>query len=150
MFFQPALAGATFLGHEPPIFANKVEGLYNTRLFLPDTAANRIMSSLKSSKISNSRKKQLRTIGHNLNPIVTIAEKGVTETINKELERALEDHELIKIKINVNDSATRKEIAAELCKKHRAELIQSIGKVAILCRAARKPNPKLSNLLRPV
>ena len=99
--------------------------------------------------LSNARKKQLRTIAHKLNPIIMIAEKGVTEAIAKELERALEDHELIKIKININDPAIRKTIASELCTKHKADLVQSIGKTAVICREAKKPKPKLSNLLRP-
>ena len=104
---------------------------------------------MRIMELSNSRKKELRTIGHHLNPIVTIAEKGVTEAVEKELERALDDHELIKIKININDPAVRKILIAELCTKHKAELVQAIGKVALLCRRAKKPNPKLSNLLRP-
>lgn len=79
-----------------------------------------------------------------------IAEKGVTEAIEKELVRALNDHELIKIKININDPAMRKTIASELCKKHKADLVQSIGKVALLHRKAKKQNPKLSNLVRPI
>ncbi len=101
-------------------------------------------------EISNLKKKQLRTIGHNLNPIITIAEKGVTDTIKKELDRALNDHELIKIKININDPASRKAIASTLCDQHKAILVQSIGKVALILRHAKTPNPKLSNLIRPV
>ena len=112
--------------------------------FLPDTAADRIM------ELSNSRKKELRTIGHSLNPIVMIAEKGITETIDREIERALDDHELIKIKININDPAMRKQWAAQICEQHKAALVQSIGKTALICRKAKKPNPKLSNLLRQV
>jgi RNA-binding protein len=100
-------------------------------------------------ELTNSRKKELRTIGHNLKPIVMIAEKGVTEAIDKEIERALNDHELIKIKININNPSTRKTMATKLCDQHKAELVQSIGKVALICRKAKKPNPKLSNLLRP-
>ena len=100
-------------------------------------------------ELSNARKKELRSIAHNLKPVVMIAEKGVTEAIEKELERALNDHELIKVKININDPAMRKTIASDLCAKHKAELVQSIGKVAVICRKAKKPNPKLSNLLRP-
>ena len=100
-------------------------------------------------ELSNVKKKQYRTLGHNLKPVVMIADKGVTEGVTKELERALEDHELIKIKFNVNDPSIRKILAKELCETHRAELVQSIGKMALIFRAAKKPNPKLSNLLRP-
>ena len=99
-------------------------------------------------KLSNSRKKALRTLGHTLKPIITIAGKGVTETINTEIERALEDHELIKIKLNIDEPATRKQLAESLCEQHRAALVQSIGKVALIMRPAKKPNEKLSNLLR--
>lgn len=101
-----------------------------------------------STALSNSRKKQLRTLGHALKPIITIAEKGVTDTINSEIERALDDHELIKLKININDPGYRRTLAQEICEQHRAQLVQSIGKVALILREAKKPNPKLSNLLR--
>ncbi len=104
----------------------------------------------KSSELSNARKKELRTIGHNLKPIIMIAEKGVTEAISTELERALEDHELIKIKININEPTIRKELANKICTDHKANLVQFIGKVALICRRAKKPNAKLSNLLRPM
>ena len=100
-------------------------------------------------KLSPAKKKHYRTLGHNLKPIVMIADKGVTEGVTKEINRALEDHELIKIKLNVNEPAVRKELAAELCSEHKAELVQAIGKIILIFRAAKKPNPKLSNLLRP-
>ena len=100
-------------------------------------------------ELSNTQKKELRTLGHGLKPIVTIAEKGVTDTINAEIDRALDDHELIKIKININNPEHRKILAGELCSKHNAGLVQVIGKVALIIRKAAKPNAKLSNLLRP-
>lgn len=98
--------------------------------------------------LDQARKKQLRNIGHQLNPVVTVAERGLTEGVAAELERALDDHELIKIKLAINDPAARKAISAEICAQHHAELVQNIGKVALIFRAAKKPNPKLSNLLR--
>lgn len=99
--------------------------------------------------MNNTEKKQLRSIGHNLKPIVMIAEKGVTEAIDAELDRALNDHELIKIKININDPAFRKHLASQICTDHKADLVQVIGKIALIHRKAKNPNPKLSNLLRP-
>lgn len=96
------------------------------------------------------RNKHLRTIGHHLNPIVTVSEKGLSEGVHLELERALEDHELIKVKLAVAEPAARRELAAELCRHHRATLVQAVGKMILIHRAAQKPNPKLSNLLRPL
>ncbi|HEY8570143.1 ribosome assembly RNA-binding protein YhbY [Microbulbifer sp.] len=94
------------------------------------------------------RKKALRTIGHNLKPVVTVAENGLTEGVAAELNRALDDHELIKVKLAVNDREVRRELIAELCQQSGAELVQEIGKIALIFRKADKPNAKLSNLLR--
>ena len=93
-------------------------------------------------------KKHLRRLGHNLKPVVTIATKGLTDTVNAEIDRALNDHELIKVKVSVGDRTTKKSVSEDICDNHGAELIQSIGHMLLIFRAAKKPNPKLSNLLR--
>ena len=98
--------------------------------------------------MDTAKRKHLRTLGHGLKPVVMIADRGVTEGVGAELERALEDHELIKVKLAIADPADRKLITGHICQNHRAELIQSIGKIILIFRAAKKPNPKLSNLLR--
>ena len=99
-------------------------------------------------KLASQDKKQLRTIAHSLSPVVTIAQKGLSENVNDEIERALSQHELIKIKIFAADRDARKEIMLQICESANAELVQSIGNIAVIYRAAEKPNPKLSNILR--
>lgn len=98
--------------------------------------------------LDSAKKKHFRSLGHKLNPIVTVADRGLTEGVDNELERALEDHELIKVKLAFGDPKARKALAEELCLRHKAELVQSIGKMILIYRAAKKPNPRLSNLLR--
>ncbi|MBK8187355.1 MAG: YhbY family RNA-binding protein [Cellvibrio sp.] len=98
--------------------------------------------------ISIDRKKQFRTIGHKLNPIVTIAGNGLSPNVIAELNRALDDHELIKVKLANPEREDRKELVQELIQLPNVELIQEIGKVVLLYRANKKPNPKLSNILR--
>ena len=93
-------------------------------------------------------KKHLRRLGNNLKPVVTIATKGLTDTVNAEIDRALNDHELIKVKVAVGDRTAKKSVSEDICDNHGAELIQSIGHMLLIFRAAKKPNPKLSNLLR--
>ncbi len=93
-------------------------------------------------------RKSLRAIGHKLNPVVTIAGNGLSDAVSAELERALDDHELIKVKMEIPSPADRKALCAELCEKHGAELVQSIGKIALILRRAKKPKPNLSNLSR--
>ena len=98
--------------------------------------------------LSASDKKQYRAIAHNLNPVIMIGDKGLTEGLMDELNRALNDHELIKIKIAIGDRNIRSKIIEELVYKTGSELVQSIGKVAVLLKKNPKPHPKLSNLLR--
>ena len=68
-------------------------------------------SFLDPTMLSQQQKKHYRAIGHILDPIVTIAGKGLSETVVTELNRALDDHELIKIRIN-SDRESRKVILA--------------------------------------
>jgi RNA-binding protein len=98
--------------------------------------------------INADRKKQFRTIGHKLNPIVTIAGNGLSDGVLQELNRALDDHELIKVKLAIADRDERKEMVEQLQALPHVELVQEIGKIVLLYRANKKANPKLSNLLR--
>jgi RNA-binding protein len=97
---------------------------------------------------SSADKKYLRSLGHRLKPVVTVAGNGLTETVLAELNRALGDHELIKVKLAVGDRAAKKSAIDTICLESKAQLIQSIGHMILLFRKADKPNPKLSNLLR--
>jgi len=97
--------------------------------------------------LNNKQLKQFRSIGHHLSPIVIIA-KGLSENINSEIDRALNDHELIKLKVHSNDREVKKALVQSICKERDAELVQQIGHVALIYKAAKKPNPKLSNILR--
>lgn len=96
---------------------------------------------------SNKEKKQYRAIGHKLKPVVIIS-NGLSDNVNAEISRALEDHELIKLKINVPDYNEKKQMLLNICDSNNAELIQLVGNIALIFRAGVKPSPKLSNLIR--
>jgi RNA-binding protein len=98
--------------------------------------------------LSTDQKKSLRTIGHKLNPIITVAGKGITDTINDEIERALNDHELIKIKLICDDRDDKPVLTQSICNEHGAELVQATGHVILIYRKATKQNKHLSNLVR--
>nr|WP_297461087.1 ribosome assembly RNA-binding protein YhbY [uncultured Halomonas sp.] len=98
--------------------------------------------------LSQAQKKAFRSIGHHLNPVVTVAENGLSEGVMAELERALADHELIKVKIAVGERDTRRQAVEELATSSRAEVVQVIGKMALLYRNNPQANPKLSNIKR--
>ncbi len=98
--------------------------------------------------LTQEQKKQFKSIGHHLKPIVTIADNGLTESVLAELDRALNDHELIKIQLRLAERDDRKAIVDELCQKSSSLLVQSIGKVALIYRKNPHPNKNLSNILR--
>ncbi|MBW4934441.1 ribosome assembly RNA-binding protein YhbY [Marinobacter sp. F4206] len=98
--------------------------------------------------LSPEQRREYRAIAHNLKPVIIVGDKGLSDGLQEELERALNDHELIKVKVANQDRDARQEAVNALCEASGAELVQSIGKIAVILRRAKKPNPKLSNLLR--
>ena len=62
------------------------------------------MAKPNFSNPSNDTLKQLRGIGHRLNPIIMVGGNGLTPTLIEETARALTDHELIKVKIPAGSS----------------------------------------------
>lgn len=98
--------------------------------------------------LNNAEKKRFKTIGHSLSPVVTIAQKGVTDNVKAEIERALKEHELIKIKLITANRDEKKQLSDSICAEFKAECIQSIGHVLLLFRAAKQPDKRLSNLSR--
>jgi RNA-binding protein len=73
---------------------------------------------------------------------LSIVRAGVTPSVIEETKRSLKAHELIKVRIENDDSAQRKAIAAELATACNAELAGTIGKLAILYRA-RDEDPEI-------
>ncbi|MCF5260803.1 YhbY family RNA-binding protein, partial [Pseudomonas sp. PA-5-4A] len=63
--------------------------------------------------LTQEQKKQYKSIGHHLKPVLIVADNGLTEGVLAELERALGDHELIKIKVNILDREARLAAIAE-------------------------------------
>lgn len=97
--------------------------------------------------MNNKLKKKLRTIGHGLKAIVTIAGNGLSKSVTTELNRALDDHELIKVKM-FGDKEERTEVVTALKQIPDVEVVQVVGGVALVYRASREPNKDLSNIAR--
>lgn len=98
--------------------------------------------------LSNEQKKHFKSIGHHLKPVLIVAENGLTEGVLAELERALNDHELIKVQLRLNERDDRRALIEELTAAGRCELVQVIGKMALIYRKNTKPNKNLSNIHR--
>lgn len=83
----------------------------------------------------NPKQRQLlKAQAHKLKPVILIGNNGLTDAVQKEIHRALNDHELIKIRIQTNDRDLRKALFAEICEGQEAELVQSIGSIGVVYR----------------
>jgi len=86
----------------------------------------------------------LKALAHELSPVVRIGRSGLTPAVVNETRKSLAAHELIKVRIEIADSASRRELAEELATATEAELAGTIGKLAILYRRRdEKPSIKL-------
>ena len=83
--------------------------------------------------LSARQKKHLRGLSHALHPVVTVAEKGLSENVMAEIESALNHHELIKVKLRA-DRETRGEWTEQIATRCGAERVHSIGQVACFYR----------------
>ena len=97
---------------------------------------------------SSKELRQLRAQAHSLKPVVTVAGKGLALSVLEELDRALNDHELIKVKVAVGDREQRESVIEELCSQSEACLVQRVGNIATLLRTNPQADPRKSNLHR--
>jgi RNA-binding protein len=89
-------------------------------------------------ELTGSDRRHLRSLGHALDPVVQIGAAGVTPGVIAALDRALSDHELVKVRI-AHERDERRAIADELAKETRSAVVGLIGHVALLYRPAREP-----------
>jgi RNA-binding protein len=92
--------------------------------------------------LSEKQKKHLRRLAHPLNPIVMLGNAGLTDGVVNELERALTDHELVKVQARVGERDARNQVLEELAGRTASTLVQRIGHVGVFYRP-RKELPKI-------
>jgi RNA-binding protein len=85
-------------------------------------------------KLSESQKKFLRGLGHQLKPVIMVGDAGLSKSVMNEFCSTIEHHELIKVRVRASDRETRDHIISELCQKGSAELVTRIGNVALVYR----------------
>ena len=96
-------------------------------------------------ELSERQRRHLRGLAHPLKPVVRLGAAGLTEAVARETERALGDHELIKVKGPSGDREGRDALFGALAARTASALVQRIGNVAVLYR----PHPELPRILIP-
>ena len=87
-----------------------------------------------SITLTSQQRTQLKARAHHLKPIVRVGQAGLSDAFIAEVDRALADHELIKIQIGIDDRDARNAAAAEICGRTDAASVQRVGKVLVLWR----------------
>ena len=80
------------------------------------------------------QRKALKARAHALHPILQLGEKGLTDAVVAEIDRALAHHELIKVRAAPLNRDEREVALASICERTGAQAVQHIGKVLVLYR----------------
>ena len=85
----------------------------------------------------------LRARAHDLHPVVMIGSKGLTETVLREIQTALNSHELVKIKDSSGDKTQRQAHLKSIFDATACQPVQSVGNMLIVFRRAESPKFEL-------
>lgn len=109
---------------------------------IPSTATLQCIETERMS-LSPSQKRYLRSLAHDLHPVILLGAKGATEAVVKELDLALSHHELVKVKLSGGDKEEREAQIQTLLDGTSAESVQQIGHVVVLFRR-NEDDPRLA------
>jgi RNA-binding protein len=94
--------------------------------------------------LTGKQRRHLRALAHHLTPVVQVGKEGVTHALRRQVDRALDDHELIKIRVSEACPDDRFTVADHLVATCGAHLAGRAGRVLILYRQhADKPRIQL-------
>lgn len=79
-------------------------------------------------------RRELKAQAHALNPVVMIGKTGLSASVIKELDCGLASHELIKVKVQIDDRVARNALFEEICQQLNAAPVQHIGKIFVIYR----------------
>lgn len=85
-------------------------------------------------ELTPERRRALRAAAHHLNPVVSIAQKGLTPTVLKEIDNCLKTHELIKVRLYGIERTDRPALFEEICTSLDCAQVQHIGNLLVLWR----------------
>ncbi len=92
------------------------------------------MSIYLKMKLTNNQKKYLRSLAHDLKPFVMIGQNGLSESVLTEINTTMLKHELIKIKLRLDNRKEKQQILEKIIEFSHAELVQIIGGVLVIYR----------------
>lgn len=94
------------------------------------------------SPLTGKQRRFLRALAHELEPVVQIGQAGVTPGVLAEIGRALETHELVKIRVGKESPVGPDEAVEPIETETRSQVAQVIGRTLVVYRR-RKKDPKI-------
>jgi RNA-binding protein len=84
--------------------------------------------------LSNKQKQYLKGLAHSLKPVIQLGNNGLTEGVLAETEVALNHHELIKVKIPIDDREEKQLIMDAIVRETNAVKVQTVGHILVIYR----------------
>ncbi|MGH8681433.1 MAG: YhbY family RNA-binding protein [Burkholderiales bacterium] len=101
-------------------------------------------------QLTTPERQALKGRAHRLRPVVLVGADGLTPPVVAEVDRALQAHALIKIRVAGDDRDARERLLGEVCAATDAAPVQHIGKILVIYREPpEKPAPKAPPARRP-
>jgi putative YhbY family RNA-binding protein len=91
--------------------------------------------------LTSAERRALRARAHALHPVVSIGDKGLSESVIHEISVSLDAHELIKVRAAESDRDARDALLSEICESLEAAPVQHIGKILVIYRPAPEQAP---------
>jgi RNA-binding protein len=88
--------------------------------------------------LTGKQRRFLRAQGHHLAAVLQIGKDGISPGFIEAVDRALDDHELIKIRVGQSAALDREQAAAELARATDSHVAQVLGNTMLLYRRHRE------------
>lgn len=92
--------------------------------------------------ITSKQRSYLKSLAHDIDPVVYIGKNDLTDNIIREIDNVLEARELVKVKIQEGSDLKPKATANDIARRLDAEFVQAIGRKFTLYRRS-KENPQI-------
>jgi RNA-binding protein len=84
-------------------------------------------------KLTSKQRSHLKNLAHDLDPTASVGKNGLTDEVIVNIDKALSDHELIKVKFQAMKDE-KEGLTTSISERTGAELIDIIGHIAIFYR----------------
>jgi RNA-binding protein len=98
------------------------------------------------AELTGAQRKYLRGMAHYLKPMIQVGKNGLTDSVVEIIDKALEDHELIKVRIS-NPEGQKRELADDIAQRTGSVWVGMVGFVVTLYR--QQPDPEKQTIDLP-